>query len=230
MGIPIPMLDLMFFLTESQDNPRHVGAVLIFQRPRRGGADIVDRIVDAYRRATPVPPFNRIPVLRRAGLPEWQEVDRLDTSYHFQRRTLPAPGSDAQLDELVAELHAPMLDRRPPGLAGVPDRRPRAEPVRRLHQDPSLAGGRRVWHRPGPSVAVPLTAGPAHPHRDRDEPPAATHRADPAACCRVSSTRWRTPREYGPVDRLGVGARCSRRAWRACADSRVRRFVRSPRH
>ncbi|MBP6107153.1 MAG: wax ester/triacylglycerol synthase family O-acyltransferase [Steroidobacteraceae bacterium] len=115
MSIPIPMLDLMFFLTESQDNPRHVGALLIFQRPLRGGADIVDRIVNAYRRATPVPPFNRIPILRRVGLPEWQEVDRLDADYHFQRRTLPAPGSDAQLDELVAELHAPMLDRRHPG-------------------------------------------------------------------------------------------------------------------
>ncbi len=115
VAIPIPMLDLMFFLTESRDNPRHVGAALIFQRPRRGGADIVGKIVDAYRRATPVPPFNRIPVLRRVGLPEWQEVDRIDTSYHFQRRTLPAPGSDAQLDELIAELHAPMLERRHPG-------------------------------------------------------------------------------------------------------------------
>jgi WS/DGAT/MGAT family acyltransferase len=109
------MLDLMFFLTENQDNPRHVGAALIFQRPRRGDAGIVDGIVDAYRRATPVPPFNRIPVLRRAGLPEWQEVERLDTNYHFQRRTLPAPGSDAQLDALVAELHAPMLERNHPG-------------------------------------------------------------------------------------------------------------------
>ncbi len=48
-------------------------------------------------------------------MPEWQEVDRLDTNYHFQRRTLPAPGSDAQLDEVVAELHAPMLDRKHPG-------------------------------------------------------------------------------------------------------------------
>ena len=115
MSIPIPMIDLIFFLTESQDNPRHVGALLIFQRPLRGGADIVDRIVNAYRRATPVPPFNRIPILRRVGLPEWQEVDRLDADYHFQRRTLPAPGSDAQLDEPVAELHAPMLDLRHPG-------------------------------------------------------------------------------------------------------------------
>jgi diacylglycerol O-acyltransferase len=115
MGIPIPMLDLMFFLTENQDNPRHVGAVLIFKRPRRGGAGFVGKIVDAYRRATPVPPFNRIPVFRRAGLPEWQEVEHVDTDYHFQHRTLPAPGSDAQLDELVAELHAPMLERNHPG-------------------------------------------------------------------------------------------------------------------
>ncbi|MGB7741097.1 MAG: wax ester/triacylglycerol synthase family O-acyltransferase, partial [Steroidobacteraceae bacterium] len=58
---------------------------------------------------------NRIPVFRRAGLPEWQEVDRLDTNYHIQRRTLPAPGSDGQLDALVAELHAPMLERNHPG-------------------------------------------------------------------------------------------------------------------
>ena len=28
MSTPIPMLDLMFFLTENQDNPRHVGAVV----------------------------------------------------------------------------------------------------------------------------------------------------------------------------------------------------------
>jgi WS/DGAT/MGAT family acyltransferase len=109
------MLDLMFFLTESQDNPRHVGAVLIFQRPRRGGADVVDKILAAYQRATPVPPFNRVPVLRRLGLPEWREVDRFDLAYHFQRWTLPSPGSDAQLDELVAGLHAPMLDRNHPG-------------------------------------------------------------------------------------------------------------------
>jgi diacylglycerol O-acyltransferase / wax synthase len=115
MGIAIPMLDLMFFLTESQDNPRHVGAVLIFERPRRGGADVVHRILEAYRRATPVPPFNRVPVFRRAGLPAWREVDPLDMDWHVQRVTLPAPGSDAQLDELVAELHAPMLERNRPG-------------------------------------------------------------------------------------------------------------------
>jgi len=115
VGIPIPMLDLMFFLSENPDNPRHVGAVLIFQRPRRGGAAVVRRIIEAYRQADPVPPFNRIPVFLRIGLPEWREVARLDMDWHVQHRTLPAPGTDAQLDELVADLHAPMLERDRPG-------------------------------------------------------------------------------------------------------------------
>jgi diacylglycerol O-acyltransferase len=115
MGIAIPMLDLMFFLSENQDNPRHVGAVLIFERPDRGGANIVPRVLDAYRRAKPVPPFNRIPVFPRLGLPEWQELDDLDMDWHVQHVSLPAPGTDAQLHQLVAELHAPMLERHRPG-------------------------------------------------------------------------------------------------------------------
>ena len=47
MTTPIPMLDLMFFLTERVDNPRHVGAVQIFRLPKRGGADRVREIVAA---------------------------------------------------------------------------------------------------------------------------------------------------------------------------------------
>ena len=115
MGIAIPMLDLMFFLTENQDNPRHVGAVLMFKRPPRGGARMVQQVVAAYRRAKPVPPFNRVPVLVRVGRPEWSEVEALDMDWHIQQRTLEAPGSDAQLHKLVAELHAPMLARDRPG-------------------------------------------------------------------------------------------------------------------
>jgi WS/DGAT/MGAT family acyltransferase len=115
MSSTIPMLDLMFFLTETQDNPRHVGSVLIFRRPRRGGATVVQEIVDAYRRARPRPPFNRVPVFRRTGLPEWREVDTFDPSHHILHLALPAPGSDEQLHQLIAELHAPMLERHRPG-------------------------------------------------------------------------------------------------------------------
>ena len=115
MASTIPMLDLMFFLTETQDNPRHVGSVLVFRKPRRGGDRTVREIVEAYRRAKPAPPFNRIPVFVKSGLPEWREVDSIEPSHHVLHLALPAPGSNEQLHELIADLHAPMFERHRPG-------------------------------------------------------------------------------------------------------------------
>ncbi len=109
------MLDLMFFLTENVENPRHIGSVLVFRKPRGRRGRVVQEIVDAYRRATPRPPFNRIPLFRKTGLPQWQEVDRIDVSHHVHHLALPSPGSDQQLHELIADLHAPMLERHRPG-------------------------------------------------------------------------------------------------------------------
>jgi hypothetical protein len=111
MTIPIPMLDLMFFLTETRENPRHVGALLVFERPKSSRSDFVGRVVDSFRRAVPVAPFNRVPLFRKAGLPEWQEVETLDMDWHVQRLAVPAPGSASRLHQLVAELHEPMLER-----------------------------------------------------------------------------------------------------------------------
>jgi diacylglycerol O-acyltransferase len=115
MSTPIPMLDLMFFLTETVDNPRHVGSVLVFRKPKRGGGQTVRQIVDAYLAAKPLPPFNRIPVFRRPGLPVWEDAPRIDTAHHVLHLALPAPGSNEQLHRLVADLHAPMLERHRPG-------------------------------------------------------------------------------------------------------------------
>jgi WS/DGAT/MGAT family acyltransferase len=112
---PIPMLDLMFFLTESVENPRHVGSVLIFKRPARGGANTAREIVAAYRATPPRAPFNRVPVFRKTGLPLWREVERYDPSHHVLHIALPPPGTDQQLHELIADLHAPMLERHRPG-------------------------------------------------------------------------------------------------------------------
>jgi WS/DGAT/MGAT family acyltransferase len=134
MATPIPMLDLMFFLTESAENPRHVGSVLIFQPPRRGGATTAREIVEAYRRAVPQPPFNRIPVFRKTGMPLWQEVERIDPRHHVLHLALPAPGSDQQLHELIADLHAPMLERHRPGW--------------KMYVIEGLAGGRfAIYHK-----------------------------------------------------------------------------------
>lgn len=115
MTTPIPMLDLMFFLTENVDNPRHVGAVQIFRLPKRGGRHCIREIVEAYRKVRPEAPFNKVPVFPRTGLPQWREVDAIDPRYHVFHVALPAPGNDEQLHQFIADLHAPMLERNRPG-------------------------------------------------------------------------------------------------------------------
>ena len=115
MSKTIPMLDLMFYLTETPDNPRHVGAVQIFKRPARARRSLVEEIVQAYRTAIPVAPFNRIPEFPKVGFPRWREVDSFDMSHHVLHLALPPPGSNQQLHELIADLHAPIMDRHRPG-------------------------------------------------------------------------------------------------------------------
>jgi WS/DGAT/MGAT family acyltransferase len=109
------MMELMFLLTEKQEVPCHVGAILIFRKPRTRGAQVAGAIVDAYRRLQPRPPFNRVPVSGVTGMLEWREVEQVDPVRHVLHLRLPPPGSDRQLHQLVADLHEPLLDRHRPG-------------------------------------------------------------------------------------------------------------------
>lgn len=111
----IPVLDLMFFLTEKPDDPKHVGIVMIMEPPKRDGGKAVRDLVAAFRAARAVPPFNRIALFSATQLPQWVTVDRFDMDYHIQHVALPEPGSYAQLHRLIEDLHAPVLDRSQPG-------------------------------------------------------------------------------------------------------------------
>jgi WS/DGAT/MGAT family acyltransferase len=50
----------------------------------------------------------------RIANPVWVDDEHFDLSYHVRLSALPRPGSDAQLEELVARLQARPLDRRRP--------------------------------------------------------------------------------------------------------------------
>src|SRR5947207_15199987 len=65
----IPVLHLMFFLSETKNNPKHVSALLLFERPANAGKRFVADLVAEYRKPKPVAPFNlipRLPLLRMA--------------------------------------------------------------------------------------------------------------------------------------------------------------------
>ncbi len=126
MSKSIPPLDLMFLLTESANNPKHVGAVLTFRLPASGGTRIVREIADAYRATTPISPFNYVPELSLTGMPRWRVVDTVDMDYHVQHIALPPGSSSERFLHLIEDLHETVLDRNRPGfrvhiIEGLPD-------------------------------------------------------------------------------------------------------------
>jgi WS/DGAT/MGAT family acyltransferase len=113
MNRPIPPLDLMWLVMETQASPTHVGALLLFEKPR-GRPQVVREIVEAYRSCEPTPPFNCVPETGGPGLPHFRETTSYDPHYHVQHIALPAGASYDDLLRLVADLHEPMLDRGRP--------------------------------------------------------------------------------------------------------------------
>jgi WS/DGAT/MGAT family acyltransferase len=110
----IPPLDLMFFLTESAQSPKHVGAVQVFELPPGAPDTYLRDLVAAFKQAPVVAPFNQRPHFPRVGLPEWREDREMEMSYHVRHSALPQPGNHGQLMDVIQRLHASLLDRRRP--------------------------------------------------------------------------------------------------------------------
>ena len=111
----IPPLDLMFFLTETAQSPKHVGAVQVFELPANAPDSYLVDLVSAFKQAPVAPPFNNRPHFPRFGMPQWREDEDLEIDYHVRHSALPKPGSTQQLMDVVQRLHATLLDRRRPG-------------------------------------------------------------------------------------------------------------------
>jgi diacylglycerol O-acyltransferase / wax synthase len=115
MRKPIPPMDLMFFLLESPQSPKHVAAVQVFKKPKNAPDTYLRDLVAAFKAAPVVAPFNYYPHFPRMGMPEWRVQEDMDMDYHVRHSAVPGPGSDEQLMEVIQRLHAGMLDRRRPG-------------------------------------------------------------------------------------------------------------------
>ncbi|WP_199432457.1 WS/DGAT/MGAT family O-acyltransferase [Qaidamihabitans albus] len=108
-------LDASFLYVEQPATPMHVGGVAIFERPR----DDFDygRLVELVRHRLGYLPRYRqrvLPVPGHLARPVWVDDVDFDLNYHVRRSALPAPGSDAQLFDLVARLMSRPLDHERP--------------------------------------------------------------------------------------------------------------------
>jgi diacylglycerol O-acyltransferase len=108
-------LDASFLYLEEASTPMHVGSVMVCEPPDDGFD--YDRLVSLIsQRIAFVPRYRqRIrEVPGRLANPVWVDDENFDMSYHVRRSALPRPGSDEQLQELVARVQSRPLDRHRP--------------------------------------------------------------------------------------------------------------------
>jgi diacylglycerol O-acyltransferase / wax synthase len=109
-------LDAAFLALETANSTAHIGGVSILDPTDAPTLDLA-RLTELMSERLPL-----VPVLRRRlrhvpfGLdqPYWMDDPDFDIEYHVRELALPRPGSDGQLNEQIARLHARPLDRRRP--------------------------------------------------------------------------------------------------------------------
>jgi len=112
----LSVLDSSFLTVETSETPMHVAGLQIFQIPEGAPESFISDLLTAFRGGPLRPPFGLKlgggPLERLA--PSLVTDDNIDMTYHVRHATLPAPGGERELGELVSELHTVMLDRTRP--------------------------------------------------------------------------------------------------------------------
>ncbi|HYN65676.1 MAG TPA: wax ester/triacylglycerol synthase family O-acyltransferase [Ornithinibacter sp.] len=115
MAERLSSLDTSFLNLEDAATPMHVGSVMVFDAPS-GGFDYESLVTLISQRIAHVPRYRqRIKTVPGSlANPVWVDDTHFDMSYHVRRSALPRPGSDEQLEELVARIQPRPLDRSRP--------------------------------------------------------------------------------------------------------------------
>ncbi len=107
-------VDSIFLAVESQELPGHVAGLQIYDLPKGKGSAWLHNLLQALRECPPGSPFNEIVNPRMGSLPELVIDEDFDIDYHVRHTVLPKPGNGQQLRNLLARIHANLLDRDRP--------------------------------------------------------------------------------------------------------------------
>lgn len=112
----LSLLDLGFFIAETEASPKHVASLLVCKRPSKSTIGFARNLYRDYLTFTDVQaPFNRIINFSLTPMPHWQDADVVDLNQHiFYHKLGKGKQTRAALYEFVAKLHTPMLDRSRP--------------------------------------------------------------------------------------------------------------------
>src|SRR6185312_17200388 len=110
-------IDASFLHLETPETPMHVGSLMLFELPEGYQGDYYEdvkamlgkrlHLASVLHRKLAQMPFE-------LAEPVWIDDDDIELDYHVRTVTLRRPGTIAQLEQLVARLHASLLDRSRP--------------------------------------------------------------------------------------------------------------------
>lgn len=141
-------LDAGFLYVESAETPMHVGSLTLYDPPDDLSGSFVDRVREHIAGRLHLSPLLRqslAPMPLDLGHPVWVEAEDVDLDWHVVGWKLPRPGRLAQLETLVATLHAERLDR--------------SRPLWRFHVIEGLADGRIAMYAQVHHAALDGNAG-----------------------------------------------------------------------
>ena len=110
-------IDASFLHLETPETPMHFGSLILIELPQGHQGDYYEAVkamvgkrlhlASVLNRKLAQMPFE-------LAEPVWIEDDDIDLDYHVRSVTLRRPGTMAQLEQLIARLHASLLDRSRP--------------------------------------------------------------------------------------------------------------------
>ncbi|MBT8064483.1 MAG: wax ester/triacylglycerol synthase family O-acyltransferase [Gammaproteobacteria bacterium] len=121
-------IDSGFLVTESHHSPKHIGSLMVYRLPKGKGPAWLRKMLDDMRQHPPSYPLDQR-IKRQVGLLfDMETDDRFEIDYHVRHTVLPRPGNDRQLNDVLARMHANLLDRDRPLwefhlIEGLSDRR-----------------------------------------------------------------------------------------------------------
>ncbi|MBX9945765.1 MAG: wax ester/triacylglycerol synthase family O-acyltransferase [Reyranella sp.] len=110
-------IDAAFLYLETPETPMHVAGLTYFELPEGFDGSFYQhfrRFFESRLHTIPIFAKRLAPSLYDLDHPGWVDDSNLDLDYHLRETALPAPGTEEQLEEVIARLHANTLDRSRP--------------------------------------------------------------------------------------------------------------------
>lgn len=110
-------MDASFLHLETPETPMHVGSLMLFDLPEGYRDDYYEAVKAMLGKRLHLAEFLSRKLAQmpfELAEPVWIEDDDIDLDYHVRTVTLRRPGTMAQLEQLIARLHASLLDRSRP--------------------------------------------------------------------------------------------------------------------